>query len=278
MIFVSEAESGKPPRIFHIGVDGKTIIFHGQRCAMAEHFKSTSEIVGKSSLELFSPARSSGRQSAQSKSDRRHVEAGVETAAAVEADLVGVELVEIVQDAADGKAFVIVELFVENADGNGAGVKHQILADVAAGIGQAIREFIGSGKQEEPRRFRAIRGENDGFRLLQMDVFLFVEIDGAGGAAMFVHFNLVDVTIGTNFAFAGTFGERNHAGQRTRFGFDFTTKGKTEAAIDAGAASRTGLRKNGHGRGKRIPAKFARGTFKDDAGTFYGKRRHGIRL
>src|SRR5207244_7614004 len=161
MIFVSEAESGKPPRIFHIGVDGETIIFHGQRCAVAEHFKSTSEIVGKSSLELFSPARSSGRQSAQSKSDRRHVEAGVETAAAVEADLVGVELVEIVQDAADGKAFVIVELFVENADGNGAGVKHQILADVAAGIGQAIRKFIGSGKQEEPRRFRAIRGEKD---------------------------------------------------------------------------------------------------------------------
>src|SRR2546425_7714457 len=67
MIFVSEAESGKPPRIFHIGVDGKTIIFHGQRCAMAEHFKSTSEIVGKSSLELFSPARSSGRQSAKAK-------------------------------------------------------------------------------------------------------------------------------------------------------------------------------------------------------------------
>src|SRR3989442_5373789 len=132
MIFVSEAESGKPPRIFHIGVDGKTIIFHGQRCAMAEHFKSTSEIVGKSSLKLFSPARSSGRQSAQSKSERRHVDAGVETAAAVEADLVGVELVEIMQDAADGKAFVTLQLFGAKAYGNSAGVKHPILSAVAA--------------------------------------------------------------------------------------------------------------------------------------------------
>ncbi len=111
-----------------------------------------------------------------------------------------------------------------------------------------------------------------------MNVFLFVEIDGAGGAAFFVDFNFVDVAIGTDFAFAGLFGKRNHAGQRAGFGFDFTTKGQTETAVDTGTSAGARLGKDGHRRRKRIPAEFARGAFKNNAVGFYRQRRHGIWL
>ena len=223
------------------------------------------QLWARAALKSFPQRGEPGGKSAKTESDRGHVKTGVESAAAVEADFLRVEFVEIVKDAADGVALVVVGLLFKNADGDRAGVEHQIFADVAAGIGEPVGKFAGRGKQKQARSFGAVRGENDRFGFLQMYVFLVVEIDGAGGAAPFVDFNLVNVAVGTDFAFARFFGEGNHAGERAGLGSYFAGERQTETAIDAGAAPSAGLRKNGHGRGKGIPAEFARGAFEDHA-------------
>jgi len=64
-------------------------------------------------LEFFAPARRIRRQAATSgEIDRGHIKARVETPAAVEADSLRIEFVEIVEDAADSESFVVVQLFI----------------------------------------------------------------------------------------------------------------------------------------------------------------------
>ena len=142
MILVSQAERGKPPGVFHVGIDRETIIFNGQGSAVAKNFKAAGKIVGECCLELLTPARSSSREGAERKSDGRHIESGIESAAAVEADFLCVEFVEIVKDAADGETFVVVELLIEKPERNAAGVEHEILADVAARVGEAVGKLF----------------------------------------------------------------------------------------------------------------------------------------
>src|SRR5215467_15536942 len=74
---------------------------------------------------------------------------------------------------------------------------------------------------------------------------------------------------------AGFFRGANSIDQRTGLGADFAAEAETEAAIDARAATGARLRKNGHGRGERMPTEFASRAFKNDATAFDGKRRHG---
>src|SRR6267154_6255248 len=107
---------------------------------------------------------------------------------------------------------------------------------------------------------------------------MFIEVDSAGGAAVAIHFNAMDVGVRANFAAAGLFGYRNGSGKRTGFCADFAAEGQAEAAVDAGAASSARLRKNGHGRGEWMPTELASGALKNYAGAFYGKRWHGIGL
>src|SRR5262249_43915663 len=115
------------------------------------------EIVGEGVLELLAPTRTIGRQAAaRSKVDGRHIEASIETTAAIEADLLRVEFIEIVKDAADGEAFVVVELLVENAERDAAGVQHQVFANQTAGVGEAIGKLLGGRKQEQPGSFGSV--------------------------------------------------------------------------------------------------------------------------
>src|SRR5580704_672835 len=86
------------------------------------------------------------------------------------------------------------------------------------------------------------------------------------------------VRIGANLATAGALRHPNGAGERTGFRADFTAKCQAKTAIDTGAASEIRLRKNGHGRGERMPAKLLRGALEEHARSFHGQRRHGIRL
>src|SRR5215467_14436072 len=128
MILVSEAKRGESPCVFYIWVDGKAVVLFRQRGAVREDFNGTREIVGDSVLELLAPARSVGRKTTAGREvDRRHVKARIETATAIEANFLGIRFIEIVKDAADGEAFVIVELLIENAEGDAAGVEHEVL-------------------------------------------------------------------------------------------------------------------------------------------------------
>jgi len=183
-----------------------------------------------------------------------------------------------VEDAADGVTSVIIQRFVENAHRDSAGVEHEILADVAAGIGEAIRKLFVGGKQEEAGGFRAIGGNDYGLGLLSVGVTLGIEIRGTDGAATVVEFDFVDVGIRADFAVASFFGHANGGGERTGFCADLTPEAQTKTTIDASTAAGVRLGKNGHGRRKRMPTELASGTFKNYAAGFYGKRGHGIRL
>ncbi len=106
MILVGEAERGHTPGIFEVGIERETVGFDGQRGAMSKNLHGATEIVGQRILEGFAPAWRGGRQATllswrgmvppnvgpvfQRKAERRHVEARVESAATVEADLLRV--------------------------------------------------------------------------------------------------------------------------------------------------------------------------------------------
>src|SRR5712672_1825077 len=167
---------------------------------------------------------------------------------------------------------------IEDAGGDAAAVEHEVFSDDTAGVGETIGKLFVGGEQQQARSFGAIGADDYGFGFLQMLVAMFVEIDCAGGAAVAIHFNAVDVGIGPDFAAAGFFGYGNGGGKRTGLCADFAAEGQAEAAVDAGAASSARLRQNGHGRGERMPTELAGGALKNYAGTFHGQGRHGIGL
>src|SRR5712692_8046429 len=102
MIFVREAQRGKPPGVLEVGIKRKAVVLHRQRGAVSKNLHGSAEIVGQRILEGFAPAWRGGRQATllswrgmvppnvgpvfQRKAERRHVEARVESAATVEAD------------------------------------------------------------------------------------------------------------------------------------------------------------------------------------------------
>src|SRR5882757_9514190 len=101
---------------------------------------------------------------------------------------------------------------IEDASGYAAAVEHEVFADDAAGVGETIGKLFVGGEQQQARSFGAIGADDYSFGFLQMRVAMFVEIDGAGGAAVAIHFNAVDVGIRANLAAAGLFGYGNGGG------------------------------------------------------------------
>src|SRR6266436_1344869 len=182
------------------------------------------------------------------------------------------------EEAADGETFVIIEGMLENGVGDTAAVEHEVFADHAAGIGEAVGKLFVGGQQKQAGSLRAVGADYDGFCFLQMRVALLVKVDRASHAAVVVHFDAMDVGVGANFAAAGFFRYADGGGEGAGLCADFAAEGQAEAAIYAGAASGARLGKNGHRSGEGMPAELARGTLENYAGTFHGKRRHGIGL
>src|SRR6266404_2597112 len=102
---------------------------------------------------------------------------------------------------------------IEDAGGYAAAVEHEVFADDAAGVGEAVGKLFVGGEQKQARSFGAVGADDYGFGFLEMRVAMFVEIDGSGCAAVAIHFNAMDVGIGANFAAAGFFGYGNSCGK-----------------------------------------------------------------
>src|SRR5713226_10289680 len=126
---------------------------------------------------------------------------------------------------------------LEDGVGDAAAVEHEVLADYAAGVGEAVGELLVGGEEKQARSFGTVGADYDGFGFLQVRVALFVEVDGTGDAAVVVHFDAMDVGVGANLAAAGFLGHANGGGQRAGFCADFAAEREAETAIDAGAAS-----------------------------------------
>src|ERR1700693_3018978 len=124
MILVGQTERGQAPSVLQIGVEGKAVVFDRQRSAMAENLHGAIEIVSESGLEVLAPTRRIGRESAESKADGSEIEARVETATAVETDLIVIKLVKIVEDAADSEALVVVKRMLKLDKYGAAAIEH----------------------------------------------------------------------------------------------------------------------------------------------------------
>ncbi len=58
------------------------------------------------------------------------------------------------EEAADGETFVIIEGMLENGVGDTAAVEHEVFADDAAGIGEAVGKLLVRGEEKQAGRFR----------------------------------------------------------------------------------------------------------------------------
>src|SRR5208337_2179544 len=99
------AQCGKPPGILHVRIERKTIRGDGQRSGMAKNLHRAGEILLQRLLEFFSPARRAWRQSTHGKTHGGEIEACIESATAVKTQLLRIQFVEVMKDAADRVAF-----------------------------------------------------------------------------------------------------------------------------------------------------------------------------
>src|SRR4029077_2847699 len=105
----------------------------------------------------------------------------------------------------------------EETYGAGVAIEHQVFADEAAGVGEAVRELPVGGEQEQARGFRAVGTNDDNFSFLQMSVALFIEINGAGDAAQLIRFNSMNIGIRPNLTTSTALRQGDDTGKRAGF-------------------------------------------------------------
>src|SRR5580692_388056 len=256
MVLVSEAQRRQSPVVLHVGIERDAVRLERQRRAVRHDLHRAREVVRYCILETLAPARSTWGQNTSGKTNRRQIESRIDPAAAVEADLLRVELVKIMNDAADRKSLVVVQRLFKYADRNGTRIEHQVFANRSARIREAIRKLLVGRKQQQPRGLCAVRGKYNRFRLLQMHVALGIKVNRPSRASVRIDLNLVYVGIWPNFAAPRLLRHVNHRRQRTRFRSYLAAESKTESAVHASTAPRARLRQNRHRRRKRIPSQF----------------------
>src|SRR2546427_5270374 len=156
MILVCQTERGQSPSILQFGIEGKAVVFDRQRSTMAENFHGAVEILSERGFEVLAPARGVRREAAERKTDGREIEACVQTATPVESDLIVIQFIKIMEDAAHGETFVVVERMLKLGKHGAAAVQHEILPDVAAGVSEALRKLFISRDQDEEWSVRYI--------------------------------------------------------------------------------------------------------------------------
>ena len=154
-------------------------------------------------------------------------------AAAVKAHLLSVKFVEVLQDARDFNAFVLVELMLEQTSRDRESVEHEVLADESAGVGKTARKLVRLRHQKQARCFCAVAGDDDGFSMLQALLAALVEIDSAHGTALRVELDLAHVAVRANLASTCGDGLWNHRRQRAGFGTHFASETGAESAVGA---------------------------------------------
>ena len=140
---------------------------------------------------LFAPGQPSCLRADDRLDDRADAAAELKGIAAHEiAARIG--LVEFLAPQAERRAAVAVERLIDIAVVQRVRVKHQVLADQAARIGDAVGEFRRNRVQHQPRRADAVAGEDHDFGGLKMLPPLGVVIDHAGGHAVLVNGDFAD--------------------------------------------------------------------------------------
>ena len=97
-----------------------------------------------------------------------------------------VGFVELLAPDAVVRAAVAIHFLIEITVDLGVRVEHEVLADKAAGIGDAVGKFRGLGVQQNARRADTVAGHDHDLGRLEHLFVIGVVIDGAGGHALFV--------------------------------------------------------------------------------------------
>src|SRR5579863_10282619 len=130
MILICQPQRRESPRILDFIVERKTVVHHWKRSRVRENFEGAREIVAQRGFEFLAPARSSWWKPAHREIDGRRIESRIQSAASAESDFLRIEFVKVVENAADGKTFVIVDGVLEEPHRDRAAVEHQILANI----------------------------------------------------------------------------------------------------------------------------------------------------
>src|SRR6266566_3625719 len=141
VVGVSDAQSGQAPGVLEVGIKRKRVALHGEGSPVRGDAHSARKIFTQKGLIGAAPCRSITREAAEAEADRRDCKARVKTPAAT-VTVLSAGLIKVVEDTRNRCALVIIErMFVDSEDFEET-VRHQVLADQARGIGEAIGEKL----------------------------------------------------------------------------------------------------------------------------------------
>src|SRR5215471_9225693 len=104
---------------------------------MTRHKHRARKGFGQPAFVSLAPTRNIGRHGTERKTNRSPPKAGIKSPSTVKAH-VGIDFVEIMEYAADGGAFVIIERLPESGQDHAKAVDHQVLSYPPAGICEPI--------------------------------------------------------------------------------------------------------------------------------------------
>ena len=132
---------GTPPRVLARRIERDVVAVERQRRGAADDDIWRVKLCASDVLERRAPGRHVGRHAHEREQDRRRRQQRprVDAAAAVETAR-GIGIVEVVDDPRDLHALVVVQLVLEHAVRQRVGVEHQVAADEAARVGEAVRK------------------------------------------------------------------------------------------------------------------------------------------
>ena len=120
---------------------------------MGEQEHGAGVVVLQRFLISSTPGGDVGRKSTHGECERLQVEARVDATASVEAVL-RIDFVEVLHDPGVDNAAIVVERMFEESTHEGVGVEHQVLADFAAGVGEAIGKLRSTSRAAAGGAFR----------------------------------------------------------------------------------------------------------------------------
>src|ERR1700733_16190327 len=157
--------------------------------------------------------------------------------------------VVVLEHAGGGHATPRVEALFEDAVSEDGEVLHEILADAAAGVGQAVGEFGGFAHQQETWRFKSAAGDDDGASAKLLLLTLGVKENYAFGAAVGGNGDFASHGLWANADAAGGFGFGDVGDIDACFSGDLAAQ-RAGAGVDASGA----IVPIEGGDGQRLPA------------------------
>src|SRR5215469_12868306 len=116
MILICHPQRGKTPSVLQIRIERKAVRFERQRGACSMNVHCPRKVMTQSVFETRPPARSPRRESSQGKKVGCVGETGIERTTTIKTDPLGIEFIEVMKDTAGGKALIVVQGMLEEAD------------------------------------------------------------------------------------------------------------------------------------------------------------------